>query len=65
MSETIGASNGNGHGNGKIYVSFGPGETDEMPLGWAEKMLQGWRETHPTQFATALGKVVTEGVRKS
>jgi hypothetical protein len=51
----------NGHGNGKIYVKFGPGDTDEMPREWAEEMLAGWREAHPAQFGKALAEVVIRG----
>jgi len=51
----------NGDGNGRIYVRFGPADTHEMPLEWAEKLLTGWRETAPVAFGKALAKVVTEG----
>ena len=54
--------NENGHdsnGNGKIYVKFGPHETDEMPIDWASAILTNWREKQPTQFAKYLSAVVT------
>lgn len=46
--------------NGRVYVKFGPRETQEMPLDWAEKMLTEWRERHPAQFGKMLAEVVTE-----
>lgn len=51
----------NGDGNGKIYVKFGPGPTQEMPLDWAEKLLTEWRRNDPSKFGKALAAVVTEG----
>lgn len=51
----------NGHGNGRVYVKFGPGETQEMPLEWAEKMLTEWRNRDPSRFGKALAEVVTGG----
>jgi hypothetical protein len=48
-------------GNGRIYVKFGAGETDEMPIEWAERVLTNWRNEHPEQFGRALAKVVTAG----
>ena len=45
--------------NGKVYVKFGPRETQEMPLDWAEKMLSTWRERQPKQFGNYLAEVVT------
>jgi hypothetical protein len=53
----------NGDGNGKIYVKFGPGPAQEMPIEWAEKMLTDWRQRNAKQFGTALAAVVTEGVK--
>jgi hypothetical protein len=53
----------NGDGTGKIYVKFGPGPTQEMPLEWAEKMLTEWRQKAPSGFGKALAAVVTEGVK--
>lgn len=49
----------NAASNGKVYVKFGPRETQEMPLEWAERMLAAWREMHPAQFGRALAEVVT------
>lgn len=43
----------------KVYVKFGPGETDEMPKEWAEAMLTAWRESDPKRFGAALAAVVT------
>jgi hypothetical protein len=51
----------NGTGNGKVYVKFGPLDTQEMPREWAEAMLTRWREAHPAQFGKALAEVVTGG----
>ena len=51
----------NGHPNGKIYVRFGPGESDEMPIQWAEKMLTEWREKSPAQWGKMLSAIVTGG----
>jgi hypothetical protein len=45
--------------NGKVYVKFGPGPTDEMPIDWAVKVLTNWRVAHPAQFGKALAEVVT------
>lgn len=50
----------NGHGNGKVYVPFGPRATQEIPIEWAGKMLTMWRESNPVQFGKMLAKVVTE-----
>jgi hypothetical protein len=52
----------NGDGNGKIYVKFGPGPAQEMPIEWAEKMLTDWRQRDAARFGKALAAVVTEGV---
>lgn len=49
----------NGGGNGTFYVSFGPGETQEMPVEWAQQMLTKWREKNPVQFGRTLAEVVT------
>jgi hypothetical protein len=49
----------NGTPNGKIYVKFGPHETDEMPIEWAVKVLTNWRNKNPSQFGKALAEVVT------
>jgi hypothetical protein len=51
----------NGHRNGKIYVKFGPGETDEMPIEWAEKMLTEWRQKDPGRWGKLLSEIVTRG----
>ena len=53
----------NGDGNGKVYVKFGPGPTQEMPIEWAERLLSDWRRTDPARFGKALAAVVTEGVK--
>jgi hypothetical protein len=45
--------------NGKVYVKFGRGPTDEMPIEWAEKIFINWRERQPAQFGKALAEVVT------
>jgi hypothetical protein len=49
----------NNPANSKVYVKFGPGSTQEMPIDWAEKILTNWRNTHPAQFGKALAEVVT------
>lgn len=49
----------NGTPNSKVYVKFGPRETQEMPLEWAEKMLSQWRDRAPAQFGKMLADVVT------
>lgn len=49
----------NGVANGKVYVKFGPGPTDEMPIEWAVKVLTNWRDKSPAQFGKALAEVVT------
>jgi hypothetical protein len=49
----------NGGGNGTAYVSFGPGETQEMPVEWAQEMLTKWREKKPVEFGRMLAEVVT------
>lgn len=45
--------------NGKVYVKFGPRDTQEMPLEWAEKILTEWRAKRPTEFGKYLAAVVT------
>jgi hypothetical protein len=49
----------NGTPASKVYVKFGPRETQEMPLDWAEKILTNWREKNPAQFGKMLAEVVT------
>lgn len=44
----------NGTGNGKIYVSFGPRPTQEVPIEWAEKMLTILKSEHESQFGKLL-----------
>ena len=44
----------NGDGNGKVYVKFGPGPTQEMPIEWPERLLSDWRRTAPARFGKAL-----------
>jgi hypothetical protein len=51
----------NGQPNGKIYVRFGPGETQEMPLEWAEKMLTEWRAKDPKRWGALLSDIITRG----
>ena len=51
----------NGDGNGRVYVRFGPLDTHEMPIEWAEKLLTDWRDKAPAAFGKALAKVVTDG----
>jgi hypothetical protein len=41
-------------------VSFGPGETQEMPHNWAEIMLTAWREKDPRKFGDALAAAAME-----
>ena len=36
--------------NGRIYVKFGPRDTEEMPLQWAEKMLTELKRVNPALF---------------
>ena len=40
--------------NGRIYVKFGPHESDEMPLRWAEKMLTELHQSKPAEFGKLL-----------
>jgi hypothetical protein len=47
----------------RVYVSFGPLQTQEMPLEWAEEMLTKWRERSPVPFGKMLAEVVTGGVK--
>jgi hypothetical protein len=51
----------NGQANGKVYVKFGPGPTQEMPREWAEKMLALWKEKKPQEFGKYLAEVITGG----
>lgn len=60
MSET---SAENGHQNGRVYVKFGPGDTQEMPIEWAEIMLTEWRLKNAKQFGNALAAAAVEGTR--
>lgn len=48
----------NGSGNGKVYVPFGPGPTEEMPIQWAAEMLTMLKSDHPAQFGKMLARVV-------
>lgn len=45
--------------NGKVYVKFGPRDTQEMPLEWAEKMLTALKEKHAAQFGKLLAEAAT------
>ena len=51
----------NGAGNGKVYVRFGPLDTQEMRIEWAEKMLTALKEKHPAQFGKLLAEAATGG----
>jgi len=46
--------------NGSARVRFGPGNTQVMPLEWAEMMLSAWRERSPKQFGDALARAALE-----
>ena len=52
--------NGNGQGDGRVYVRFGPGATQEIPAEWAALMLSAWRARHPLQFGKALAEAAIE-----
>ena len=52
-------NNGNGDGNGTVYVQFGPKDTQQMPIEWATEMLTMWREKKPVEFGRMLAEVVT------
>jgi hypothetical protein len=41
---------------GAIYVRFGPGLTQVMPLDWAEKMLSEWKDKQPVAFGKYLAE---------
>jgi hypothetical protein len=45
----------------KVYVRFGPLDTQEIPIEWAEKMLTAWREKNASQFGKALAEAATGG----
>lgn len=49
----------NGAGNGKIFVKFGPRDTQEMRLEWAERMLTALKDKHPAQFGKLLAEAAT------
>jgi hypothetical protein len=51
----------NGTGNGKIYVKFGPRDTQEMPIEWAERMLTELAAKHQAQFGRLLTEAATGG----
>lgn len=46
----------NGHGNGQVYVKFGPRPTQEIPIEWAEKILTMLKNDHESQFGKLLTK---------
>jgi hypothetical protein len=49
----------NGHAPPEeVKVRFGRGETDTMPLVWAEKILTELRATRPAQFGKLLSAAV-------
>ena len=39
-----------------VFVKFGPRETQEIPLEWAEKILTEWAKTAPAAFGKYLQK---------
>jgi hypothetical protein len=41
---------------GQVRVRFGPGETQDVPILWAELMLRALKEKHEVQF----GKLLAE-----
>jgi len=45
----------------KVYVRFGPHESDEMPIEWAERILTAWKEKQPAAFGKYLQQAVTGG----
>ena len=47
---------GDSQQDGKVYVKFGPGTTQEMPLEWAQKMLSSWKEKKPSEFGKFLAE---------
>lgn len=49
-------SNGNGNSepNGRTYVKFGPAETQELPIEWAERMLTELYRSHVNTFGKLL-----------
>ncbi len=44
----------------EIRVRFGPGNTQTIPLEWAESILSAWRERSPKQFGDALAAAALE-----
>ena len=50
----------NGQANGRVYVKFGPGKTQEIPAEWAALMLSAWRDRNPGQFGRALAEAAIE-----
>lgn len=50
----------NGQADGRVYVKFGPGKTQEIPAEWAALMLSAWRDKHPLQFGKALAEAAIE-----
>jgi hypothetical protein len=52
--------NGQQHQAAPLRVRFGPGQTQTMPLEWAETMLAAWRETRAKQFGEALARAALE-----
>jgi len=45
---------------GEVRVRFGPGNTQTIPLEWAELILSAWRERSPKQFGDALAQAALE-----
>lgn len=55
-------SHGNGHRNGRIYVSFGPRPEQEMPIEWAAALLTELRLKNPRQWGQVFAQVMTADV---
>jgi hypothetical protein len=43
-------------GEGEVRVKFGRGETQDVPLAWAEMMLMAWQEKKPAEFGRFLSE---------
>ena len=46
-------------GNGHVFVSFGPKETQELRLETASDLLTLWRERQPEIFGAYLAEILT------
>jgi hypothetical protein len=42
-----------------IRIPFADGETDTMPLDWAERLLRSWRQRDPEGFGWVLAEAAT------